>query len=67
MKMQVTRWRPDTCGCILEYEWDSDLPIEKRVHTFHKAAHVCKSHAHVKANIFEVVLADNRKKNLAKQ
>lgn len=26
-------WRPDTCGCQIIYQWDSDLPDDQRVHT----------------------------------
>lgn len=32
--MKVTQWRPDTCNCIISYEWDETLPIENRVHQF---------------------------------
>jgi hypothetical protein len=44
MKMQKTRWRPDTCGCVLEYTWDSDLPQESRTHTVHSVAK-CPAHS----------------------
>ena len=32
MAKHLTRWRPDTCGCVIEYEWDSDRPEEARRH-----------------------------------
>lgn len=31
--MTTNRWRPDTCGCILEYSFDADLPPMEQVHT----------------------------------
>lgn len=24
-------WRPDTCGCVIVYEWDDTVPQEERV------------------------------------
>lgn len=30
---KVTTWHPDTCECILHYEWDTNDPQETRVHT----------------------------------
>lgn len=30
MARQVTRWRPDTCGCVVDFEWDSDVPEADR-------------------------------------
>lgn len=28
-----TTWRPDTCGCEVTLEWDSDADLETRMHT----------------------------------
>ena len=28
----LNRWKPDTCGCLLHYEWDRNSPPETRVH-----------------------------------
>ncbi len=63
MKIQRTRWKPDTCGCIVEYTWDSDLPEDKRVHTVH-SVNTCKEHKLLTdpAEAFEVI----KKKNLDK-
>lgn len=33
MATNVTKWRPDTCGCEIDYAWDSEAPVENRVHT----------------------------------
>lgn len=42
--LQVTRWRPDTCGCILEYEWDSDETETQRVHRLVNVVNQCSTH-----------------------
>ena len=33
MARQVTRWRPDTCGCVVDFEWDDETPEEERAFT----------------------------------
>jgi len=30
---KITLWKPDTCDCILLYEWDDQIPNDLRVHT----------------------------------
>lgn len=32
MGMKKTLWRPSTCGCEIEYEWDRDEGPETRKH-----------------------------------
>lgn len=32
MAMQRSRWKPDTCGCEVVYEWDDTQPLETRDH-----------------------------------
>ena len=27
----VTRWYPDTCGCVIDFEWDTDNPNDTPV------------------------------------
>lgn len=39
-----TLWRPDTCACEIEYEWDDALPADQRVHTALRAV-PCPAHA----------------------
>jgi hypothetical protein len=64
-KIQTTRWSPDTCGCVIEYSWDSDVAPEARVHTFKKTVEVCPAHAaHKDLNThYSTVLEENRRKN----
>jgi hypothetical protein len=33
--IQTTTWRPDTCGCIISYQWDDAVPQATRTHTYH--------------------------------
>lgn len=61
---QVTRWSPDTCGCILEYEWDDALEPSARTHSFKKAVHLCEHHkALVADRAYDAVLSENTRKN----
>lgn len=67
MRMTKNTWRPDTCGCVLEFEFDADEPEETRVHTPTKVVKACQHHpdgagpeAHHAA-----VLAENQLKNRA--
>lgn len=64
MAKQITRWTPDTCDCVIDLEWDDEVPAEERVHTVSK---VVKKPEHFKSatdkQIFETVLAENQSKN----
>ena len=33
MAITVTTWRPDTCGCVLSYAWDTAADPATRAHT----------------------------------
>lgn len=67
MAVHVTQWRPDTCGCVLEYEWDDEVEPDERLHTVrthddsacprHKTLKMKKSAA------FDHVLEENQRKN----
>jgi len=64
--MNVTRWSPDTCGCVLEYEWDKTVPAESRVHTFNNLVKKCSDHGSIPVakDLYDVVLGENQMKNL---
>lgn len=32
-KMNITTWHPDTCGCEIHYEWDTETTEAERTHT----------------------------------
>src|SRR5437016_3572986 len=63
--MNVTRWSPDTCGCSLEYEWDSESSEANRVHTFKAFLTICENHAglNLDASHYLHVLQENQAKN----
>lgn len=64
--LQVTRWSPDTCGCILEYDWDDTLDENARTHSFKKAVKLCEHHkALLGAKAFDQVMSENTRKNIA--
>jgi len=61
--MKVTRWSPDTCDCIFEYEWDDTQATI--THSFKKAIHLCNHHkALVADKAYDVVLSENTRKNI---
>jgi hypothetical protein len=63
--MQLTRWNPDTCGCEIIFTWDSDLPVEERVHKGHSIERACDAHKHIKHthDHHDIVLEENQRKN----
>lgn len=61
----ITRWRPDTCACVLELEWDDEHPEDAREHRPVKIER-CAAHEHrgcSNEHVFGVVHAENRHKN----
>lgn len=42
--IHITTWRPDTCGCEIQYAWDDSVPTEQRVHTVHAVLKSCELH-----------------------
>jgi len=59
---QVTRWSPDTCSCVLDFEWDDEEP--EGSHTIKAVVNRCGSHqAGPDKDIFNEVLSENTRKN----
>jgi hypothetical protein len=58
--IKTTRWSPDTCGCTIDIEWDTNDP---NVHT-HKLVTPCAAH---QASAASEVLVENQTKNRAMQ
>ena len=63
------QWRPDTCGCVVEFEFDADLPGETRTHTMISLT-PCSAHAGNTAYINQTIEAsaipvhkENQRKN----
>jgi len=68
--MKVTRWRPDTCECVIDYQWDEKLPLEDRVLTLLAIQHKCPAHASLSDEaVYEAVsdyqTGENPRKNRA--
>lgn len=67
MTIQRTRWSPDTCDCIIEYEWDDAEPSETRNHNLSTYVKRCSDHAigniPTDSNRFDVVKEENVRKN----
>ncbi len=64
MAKHLTRWRPDTCGCVIEYEWDDAEAEEARQHV-PKKIDACPDHpaSGDLAADFATILAHNRAAN----
>lgn len=65
--IKVTRWKPDTCGCDLEYEWDDAVPLKDRVHSIKNISKACDAHKNIvdAAQHFNEVVTENANKNKA--
>lgn len=72
---RVNVHKPDTCECVLVYEWDDQVPAEDRVHVpldqyFNDRGELFKTFrcpAHQVEDLYEhhaAVIAENQKKNL---
>ena len=67
MVINTTRWSPDTCSCVIEYEWDSTTDETNRVHTL-KTISKCPQHTALSNNTaYSTVLDENPRKNQAHQ
>lgn len=63
--IKKTRWKPDTCNCIIIYEWDSDHHENDRYHELHEIEK-CQVHYSLKdEEAFHAVISENRRKNTA--
>ena len=61
--IKTTRWKPDTCDCVIEYEWDTEVAQEQRVHTL-KTIKSCQPHYHLPSDqAYQQVIKENQLKN----
>lgn len=70
LNLKTTRVSLDTCNCIINYEWDADVPDSERVHRYISHDRICDAHKQVKGNDenrYKVALGDNIRKNKALQ
>lgn len=50
----------------MEYSWDTESPVESRVHTFHRAVKICPAHnGNTEEQVYEKVKEENPRKNKA--
>lgn len=63
--IKTTRWSPDTCGCTIDYIWDTESSDATRVHAFKQVVELCPVHAaHGKSvAVYNAILDENGKKN----
>lgn len=72
--IKTTKQIVDTCGCVLLYEWDTELPEEQRVHTAVEQTEdgqhqVVRCPVHQIQNVqehLEAVIESNQKANLVR-
>lgn len=69
MTINTTRWTNDTCGCVVEYDWDDSIPQDSRTHTVSNVISKCAAHAAISdmTQHFNILLDENPRKNLAHQ
>jgi len=67
MAKHVNEWRPDTCGCVLEFWFDDELPSELVVHSWEATKTTCPEHILITdgATLYAAVLEENQRKNIA--
>jgi hypothetical protein len=65
MVTKTTRWSPDTCGCSVEFTWDTDDPAENRTHSFKRVVISCPAHEGLPTGqaMYDSVSEENPRKN----
>ena len=64
MATKTTRWKPDTCECVLEYEWDIEDMNPNRTHTLKKIVTACPEHTGLTpAQAYSAIKGENTTKN----
>lgn len=62
----ITRWSPDTCECVIEYEWDTEESEDTRIHSPKKIVKACSVHAGNNVHLLHAkVSVENTGKNQA--
>lgn len=63
--IRINRWRPDTCECVIEYQWDDTVDEDNRTHAVSSIIQACEFHSSAKnqAAHFAEVVTENQKKN----
>lgn len=63
--IRTTTWSPDTCSCVVEYEWDDTTTEDERVHSYKNIKKACAAHAPTLdgQKIHDDVKEENQRKN----
>jgi hypothetical protein len=69
MVINTTRFSPDTCQCVIDYDWDSESNETDRVHILKTFVNVCSAHASLPTHQdrWNAVFEENPRKNIAQQ
>lgn len=60
----ITRWSLDTCGCVIDYEWDDVQSEDMRVHKLSNVVMKCAAHSKYNGSkLYDVLVAENTHKN----
>lgn len=66
MAIKTTTWSPDTCDCIINYDWDSDLSEDQRIHNVSAIIKECSAHLGLTTQAhYNAVLQENYLKNFS--
>jgi hypothetical protein len=65
VRMVTNRWQPDTCDCIIDFEFDADEPESTRVHTGTVIQKDCPEHSGLGTAqaFFNAISNENSRKN----
>jgi len=64
MSLKTTVWHPDTCDCVIEYQWDTEQDENIRVHLYKGARKKCQFHENEQGSShWNKVLDENKNKN----
>jgi len=69
MVINTTRFSPDTCDCVIDYDWDSTTNETNRTHILNQFVNLCPAHAALATNNdkWNTIFEENRRKNNALQ
>jgi hypothetical protein len=69
MTIRTTRWRPDTCDCVIEYTWDDTLSPDQVTHTLDTVRRKCSFHENMPSDtdVWNCIKEENPRKNITNQ
>ncbi len=63
--IKTTTWSPDTCGCRIEYDWDTEVAQDSRTHTLKQFVKRCPAHSTgTEVVAYAAVTDENTRKNI---